>query len=129
MLKRSKRDNKTLFIDASAEFVHGGNKNKLTEANRARILEAFTGRKDVAHFARLVENGDIAATGYNIARTASIDAASLPAAAATAIRRRSLWFCGGSARSRSTPAINSPIGRSCSEKSEFDRGHDIARTG
>lgn len=66
VLKKSKRDNKTLFIDASAEFVRGGNKNKLTDANRQKILDAFTGRMDVAHFARLVENSGIAANGYNI---------------------------------------------------------------
>jgi len=38
VLKKSKSDNKTLFIDASAEFLRSGNKNKLSEANRARIL-------------------------------------------------------------------------------------------
>jgi type I restriction enzyme M protein len=67
VLKKSKRDNKTLFIDASAEFVHSGNKNKLTEANQKRILNAFAERRDIAHFARLVENGEIAENGYNIA--------------------------------------------------------------
>ena len=67
VLKKSKRDNKTLFIDASAECVRGGNKNKLTEANRVRILQAFTTRVDVAHFARLVDNQAIAENGYNIA--------------------------------------------------------------
>jgi type I restriction enzyme M protein len=67
VLKKSKRDNSTLFIDASAEFVRSGNKNKLTGANRQRILDAFIARKDVEHFAKLVENGYIAANGYNIA--------------------------------------------------------------
>jgi hypothetical protein len=52
VLKASKKDNKTLFIDASAEFVRGGNKNKLTDENRARILKAFTARKDDDHFAQ-----------------------------------------------------------------------------
>ena len=66
VLKKSKRDNKTLFIDASAEFVRGGNKNKLAEGNLQKILDAFTGRKDVAHFARLVENRAIAENAYNI---------------------------------------------------------------
>ena len=36
ILKKSKKDNKTLFIDASAEFVRGGNKNKLSEENRKK---------------------------------------------------------------------------------------------
>ncbi len=80
VLKKSKRDNKTLFIDASAEFVRGGNKNKLTAGNRQRILEAFTERRDIAHFARLVENGDIAENGYNISVSSWIEQEDLTAA-------------------------------------------------
>jgi len=67
VLKKSKKDNKTLFIDASAEFVRGGNKNKLTDENRAKILDAFTARKDKAYFAKLIDNKTIAENDYNIA--------------------------------------------------------------
>jgi len=67
ILKKSKKDNATLFIDASGEFVRGGNKNKLNEANRKKILNAFVGRKDIEYFARLVPNKYIAANDYNIA--------------------------------------------------------------
>ena len=67
VLRKSKHDNKTLFIDAAAEFVRSGNKNKLTEINRQKILDAFIGRKDIAHFARLVDNSAIAENSYNIA--------------------------------------------------------------
>lgn len=67
VLKKSKKDNKTLFIDASAEFVRGGNKNKLSEVNRTKILEAFTMRKDAEYFAKLVDNKAIADNDYNIA--------------------------------------------------------------
>jgi len=67
VLKKSKKDNKTLFIDASAEFVRGGNKNKLTEANRSKILDAFTARKNIEYFTKLVDNKAIAENDYNIA--------------------------------------------------------------
>lgn len=67
ILKKSKSDNKTLFIDASAEFVRGGNKNKLSEANRLKILAAFTTRQDAEYFAKLVDNKTIADNDYNIA--------------------------------------------------------------
>jgi type I restriction enzyme M protein len=67
VLKKSKKDNKTLFIDASAEFVRGGNKNKLTDENRAKILTAFTERTGSEHFATLVDNKAIAENDYNIA--------------------------------------------------------------
>jgi type I restriction enzyme M protein len=67
VLKKSKKDNKTLFIDASAEFVRNGNKNKLSEENRARILDAFTKRSDIAHFASLVDNKTVEDNDCNIA--------------------------------------------------------------
>jgi type I restriction enzyme M protein len=73
VLKKSKRDNATLFIDASAEFIRNGNKNKLNDKNQRKILDAFTARKDIAHFARLVENADIAANGYNIAVSSYVE--------------------------------------------------------
>jgi len=74
VLKKSKRDNKVLFIDASAEFVRTGNKNKLTAANQDRILDAFTQRADADHFVRLVDNTEIADNGYNIAVTSYVEA-------------------------------------------------------
>src|SRR5690606_9232723 len=67
VLKKSKKDNKTLFIDASAEFVRGGNKNKFSEENRKKILNAFIDRKDVEYFAKLVDNKTIAENDYNLA--------------------------------------------------------------
>lgn len=74
VLKKSKTDNAVLFIDASAEFVRGGNKNKLTETNQQRILDAFTARADVDHFAKLVENEVIAENGYNISVSSWVEA-------------------------------------------------------
>ncbi len=66
VLKKSKQDNKTLFIDASNEFVRGGTKNKLTDTNRSKILEAFTERVDKNHFAALVDNKVIGESDYNL---------------------------------------------------------------
>lgn len=73
ILKKSKTDNKTLFIDASAEFVRGGNKNKLSEENRARILEAYTHREDSEYFAQLVSNQAIGENDYNIAVSSYVE--------------------------------------------------------
>ena len=74
VLKKSKTDNKVLFINAAAEFVRAGNKNKLSDANRTKILEAFTGRENLDHFAALVDNTTIAENGYNIAVTSYVEA-------------------------------------------------------
>ena len=73
VLKKSKADNATLFIDASAEFTRNGNKNKLAPAHRRKILDAFTARTGIDHFARLVENSEIAENGYNIAVSSYVE--------------------------------------------------------
>ena len=73
VLKKSKHDNATLFIDASSEFVRSGNKNKLTGVHQQKILDAFIARKDIDHFARLVSNGEIAENGYNIAVSSYVE--------------------------------------------------------
>jgi len=73
VLKKSKRDNKTLFVDASAEFVRGGNKNKLTEQNRDKIYDAFIARKNAAHFAKLVDNKALSENGYNISVSSYVE--------------------------------------------------------
>ena len=67
VLKKSKRENTTLFIDASAEFVRESTKNKLTVTNQAKILNAYTQREDQDYFARIVPNSEIEKNGYNLA--------------------------------------------------------------
>ena len=66
VLKKGKRDNSVLFIDATKECVKVTNNNKLTEANIANVLKAFADRKTVKHFAALVPHEDIAAQDYNL---------------------------------------------------------------
>ncbi len=56
VLKKSKRDNKVLFIDASKEFVKTGNKNQLNEGNKTKILDAFINRNVIEHFTSLIDN-------------------------------------------------------------------------
>jgi len=73
VLKKSKKDNKTLFIDASAEFVRGGNKNQLSDDNRKKILAAFIERKDSEYFAKLVDNQRIGENDYNIAVSSYVE--------------------------------------------------------
>lgn len=66
VLKKNKTDNKTLFIDASAEFVKVTNNNKLTEENIHKIVEAFDSRADAEHFARCVPYEEIVENDYNL---------------------------------------------------------------
>lgn len=66
VLKKSKKDNSTLFIDASKECVKVTNSNKLTADNIQHILDVFASREDVEHVAKLVSNELIAEGGYNL---------------------------------------------------------------
>ena len=66
VIRKNKRDNKVLFIDASEEFVHEGNKNKLTDENIEHILDLYSKREDVAHKAALIPQRKIADNGFNL---------------------------------------------------------------
>jgi type I restriction enzyme M protein len=66
VLKKSKSENATLFIDASREFVKVTNSNKLTRENIGKILKIYAGRADVEYIAKLVPNGDISKQDYNL---------------------------------------------------------------
>ena len=73
VLKKSKNDNKTLFIDASGGFVRGGNKNKISDVNRIKILHTYIARKNAEHFAALIESKTIAENDYNITVSKYVD--------------------------------------------------------
>jgi len=73
VLKKGKSDNKTLFIDASREFIKVTNSNKLTDENITKILAAFEAWADKDHFARLVDNSEIAAQDYNLSVSAYVE--------------------------------------------------------
>ena len=66
VLKKSKADNKTLFIDASAQFVKVTNNNKLTDENIKYIVDEVVSRQDVEYFARCVDYAEIAENDYNL---------------------------------------------------------------
>ena len=66
VLKKSKKDNSTLFIDATNYCVKVTNNNKLTDENINDIVEIFTNRKNKEHIAKLVSNEDIAENDYNL---------------------------------------------------------------
>ena len=66
VLKRSKSDNTTLFIDASKEFVKVTNNNRLTEENIAHIVDEFISRNGTQHFSHLANYDEIKAQDYNL---------------------------------------------------------------
>ena len=66
VLKKAKKDNATLFIDASKECVKITNNNKLTPDNIEHIVKMFADRTDVQYQCRLVGNDVIAEGDYNL---------------------------------------------------------------
>lgn len=73
VLKKSKKDNAVLFIDASAEFVRQGNKNKLTADHQQRVLDAFIARESIDYFAHLASHEEIKANDYNISVSSFVE--------------------------------------------------------
>lgn len=66
VLRKSKADTQTVFIDASKECVKVTNSNKLTPENIENILRLYTERADVPHTVHVVTGADIAAEDYNL---------------------------------------------------------------
>lgn len=66
VLKKSKTENSTLFIDASKECVKVTNSNKLTQKNMDAIINAYTKRANLDHFIVKVANNHIADQDYNL---------------------------------------------------------------
>lgn len=74
VLKKSKNDNTTLFIDASQEFIKITNSNKLTQNNIDSILKLFTDRADVDHYAKVVHNSVVQEEDYNLSVSTYVEA-------------------------------------------------------
>lgn len=73
VLKKNKPDNRICFIDASAEFVHEGNKNKLSPENIRRIYDAHRRKEEVPHFCHVVTIGDVAEKRYNLSVSSYVE--------------------------------------------------------
>lgn len=66
VLKKSKKENSTLFIDASRECVKVTNSNKMTDDNIANIIKFYTDRADADYNAKVVPNSYIAEKDYSL---------------------------------------------------------------
>lgn len=66
VMKKSKPDNKVLFIDASREFIKDVNSNRLNDDNIENILKMYTDRVDIEHGVKLVDHDAIVAAKYDL---------------------------------------------------------------
>lgn len=72
VLKKSKKDNKVLFINAEREYARFGTKNKLRAEDIERILDAYTNRSSEDYFSRLVDHEEIARNAYSLSITSYV---------------------------------------------------------
>ena len=66
VLKKSKKDSDILFIDASNEFIHPGNKNQLSDKNIENILSTYKKRKNIDKKSIVVSCDDIVNYKYTL---------------------------------------------------------------
>jgi type I restriction enzyme M protein len=74
VLKKSKSDNKVLFVNAEKQLARQGNKNKLREEDRNKILANYASRESVEHFSRLVDHEEIKNNDYTLSVTSYVEA-------------------------------------------------------
>ncbi|MDF7667751.1 type I restriction-modification system subunit M [Orbaceae bacterium ESL0727] len=74
VLAKNKSDKKTQFIDASELFKKETNNNVLTDVHIKTIIEVFADKTARDHFAKSVDNADIAANDYNLSVSSYIEA-------------------------------------------------------
>ena len=73
VLKKARADHSVLFVDASAECVRAGNKNRLTAENQQRILSLVSERQSVEHVAALVSIDDIKDNDWNLSVSSYVE--------------------------------------------------------
>ncbi len=66
VLKKSKGDDKVLFIDAKEEYTREGIKNKLGKSHIEKIVKVYENREQIAHFSTLASIEQIKENGYNL---------------------------------------------------------------
>lgn len=74
VMKKGKKDNSTLFIDATKEYIKVINNNKLTDENIERILSIFEKREDVQYIAHLASYDEIRENDYNLSVSTYVEA-------------------------------------------------------
>lgn len=66
VLKKCKKPDDVLFINAAEHFVKGKRQNQLTDEHIAKIVETYQHRKEEKRYSRRVEMKEIAKNDYNL---------------------------------------------------------------
>ena len=74
VMKKGKKDNKVLFIDATNECIKVTNNNKLTAENMDGIVDTYAGRFVNDHFSYLADYNEIVDNDYNLSVSTYVEA-------------------------------------------------------
>lgn len=66
VFRKSKADDKVLFIDASHDFESGKNQNSLREADLQRVLDTYFARVPIERYAYLATPKEVAENDFNL---------------------------------------------------------------
>jgi type I restriction enzyme M protein len=66
VLKKCKKPDDVLFINAAEHFIKGKRQNQLTEAHIAKIIETYQFRKEEPRYSRRVEMAEIEKNDFNL---------------------------------------------------------------
>ena len=75
VMKKGKKDNNILFIDATNECIKVTNNNKLTDENIDNIVKWFIERRELEHTVHLANYDEIVQKDYNLSVSTYVEAA------------------------------------------------------
>jgi len=73
VIKKNKKDNNILFVDASELCYKDGDKNKLGEENQDAIVNAYAERKEEQYFTKLVSNDEVLENDANLSVSSYVE--------------------------------------------------------
>ncbi len=74
LLRKNKKDNRVLFVDASGEFVKVTKNNRFTDENIANIVSVVAAREEKPHFSHLAAYEEITKENYNLSVSTYVEA-------------------------------------------------------
>ena len=74
VLRKNKKDNKVLFVDASDEYIKVTKNNRLSEENISRIVKAVAEHSEINHFSHLASYDEVAENEYNLSVSTYVEA-------------------------------------------------------
>jgi len=74
ILRKNKKDNRILFVDASEECVKVTKNNRLSKENIVNIVGAVANRAEKEHFSKLATYDEVAGNDYNLSISTYVEA-------------------------------------------------------